>query len=177
MNVRALSPSDAEQYQSLRLRGLQEAPSAFASSFEEEASTSLEEIARRLQPKDSGTILGSFEHAVLTGVVGVQRESMVKLSHKAFVWGMYVAPEYRRGGRAQLLLEHALQFAWQSLRVVQVNLGVHTLNTGAIALYRQVGFEVWGTERGALVVDAQPQDEHHMVCRAPSAASQETPSK
>jgi RimJ/RimL family protein N-acetyltransferase len=170
MNVRALSPSDAEQYQSLRLRGLQEAPSAFASSFEEEASTSLEEIARRLQPKDSGAIFGFFEHGVLTGVVGVQRESMVKLSHKAFIWGMYVAPEYRRGGRAQLLLEHALQFAWQALRVVQVNLGVHTRNTGAIALYQQVGFEVWGTERGALVVDAQPQDEHHMVCRAPSAA-------
>jgi GNAT superfamily N-acetyltransferase len=167
MKVRALSTSDAEQYQALRLRGLKEAPSAFASSFEEEADTSIEEIARRLQPKDSGTILGSFEQAVLAGVVGVQRESMVKLSHKA---GMYVAPEYRRGGRAQLLLEHALQFAWQSLCVVQVNLGVHTLNTGAIALYRQVGFEVWGTERGALVVAAQPQDEHHMVCRAPSAA-------
>jgi len=170
MQIRALSPSDAKQYQALRLRGLKEAPAAFASSFEEEAATSIGEIERRLQPKDSGTILGSFEQAILAGVVGVQREHMVKLSHKAFIWGMYVAPEFRRGGRAQLLLQHALQFAWQSLHVVRVNLGVHTLNTGALTLYEKAGFEVWGTEHGALVVDAQSQDEHHMVCRAPRKA-------
>lgn len=144
-------------------------PTAFASSLEEEADTSLEEIARRLQPKDSGTIFGSFEQAILAGVVGVERERMLKLRHKGFIWGMYVSPEYRRSGRAQLLLQHALQFAWQSLHVVQVNLGVHTQNAGAIALYRQAGFDVWGTERGALVVDGKPQDEHHMVCRRRSS--------
>ena len=170
MQLRALSPSDAEQYQALRLRGLQEAPTAFASSFEEEADASLEEIARRLQPKDSGILFGSFDQATLAGVVGVERERMLKLRHKGFIWGMYVSPEYRRSGHARALLQHALQFAWQSLRVVQVNLGVHTQNAGAIALYRQAGFEVWGTERGSLVVDALPQDEHHMVCRAPGVA-------
>lgn len=170
MPIRTLTPSDAGQYQALRLRGLREAPTAFASSLEEEAGTSLDEIARRLQPKDSGTLFGSFEQGILGGVVGVEREGMVKLSHKGYVWGMYVSPEYRRGGRARRLLEHALQFAWLSLRLAQVNLGVHTGNAGAIALYRQAGFEVWGTERGSLVVDAQPQDEHHMVCRAPGAA-------
>ena len=169
MHIRTLSPSDAEQYQALRLRGLKESPSAFASSFEEEISTPIDEISRRLQPKNSDAIFGCFEEGVLTGVIGVQRESMQKLRHKAYVWGMYVAPEYRSRGCAQLLVAQALQFAWQTLGVVQVNLGVHTQNAGAIALYRKAGFEVWGTERDALVVNATPQDEHHMVCHAPQA--------
>jgi hypothetical protein len=29
---------------------------------------------------------------------------------------------------------------------------------------------LWGTERSSLVVAGEPQDEHHMVCRAPGAA-------
>jgi RimJ/RimL family protein N-acetyltransferase len=83
---------------------------------------------------------------------------------------MYVCPEHRRGKLGSLLLEQLLPYAWHSLRVAQVNLGVHTENTSAIALYRRFGFVVWGTETGALVVAGHAQDEHHMVCRAPSAA-------
>ena len=61
---------------------------------------------------------------------------------------------------------------------IQVKLGVHAENAGAISLYRRFGFVVWGTENGSLVVGGEPHDEHHMACRAPSAASLEnqTPS-
>ena len=170
MHVRRLQPEDAAEYQALRLRGLAEAPSAFASSYEEEVHTPLAEIASGLQPKDSGAIFGAFAEAELVGLAGVNRESMKKLSHKAYLWGMYVGPEHRRSGVGSLLLEKALPYAWQSLRVAQVNLGVHTENASAIALYRRLGFVIWGTEIGALVVGGTPQDEHHMVCRAPSAA-------
>ena len=170
MHVRTLQPQDAAEYQALRLRGLAEAPTAFASSYEEEASTPIAEIASRLQPKDSGAIFGAFVGGKLSGLTGVQRESMRKLSHKAFLWGMYVSPEQRRIGLASLLLSHALPYAWQSLGVAQLNLGVQTENAGAIALYRTFGFVVWGTENGALVVGTEPQNEHHMVCRAASAA-------
>ena len=170
MHVRTLQPEDAPEYQALRLRGLAEAPSAFASSYEEEVNTSVDEIARRLQPKDSGAIFGAFTEGALVGLAGLQRESMTKLSHKAFLWGMYVSPEHRKSGVGSLLLGEVLPYAWRSLRVAQVNLGVHTENRGAIALYRRLGFTLWGTEIGALVVAGRPQDEHHMVCRAPSAA-------
>jgi ribosomal protein S18 acetylase RimI-like enzyme len=170
MHVRTLTPEDAVEYQALRLRGLADAPTAFASSYEEEVSTPLAEIARRLQAKTSGAVFGAFADGTLAGLAGIERESMTKLSHKAYLWGMYVSPEHRRSRLGSLLLEHALPYAWQSLGVAQVNLGVHTENARAIALYRRFGFVVWGTEIGALVVAGKAQDEHHMVCRAPSAA-------
>ena len=170
MHVRTLTPEDAAEYQALRLKGLAEAPTAFASSHEEEVNTPLAEISRRLQPKPSGAIFGAFSEGRLAGLAGIERESMAKLSHKAYLWGMYVSPKHRGAGVGSLLLEHALPYAWRSLGVVQVNLGVHTENASAIALYRRLGFVVWGTELGALVVGGKAQDEHHMVCRAPSAA-------
>ena len=170
MHIRTLQPEDAAEYQALRLRGLVEAPTAFASSYEEEVNTPLAEIARRVQPKASGAIFGAFAEGNLAGLAGLERECMTKLSHKTYLWGMYVSPEHRRSKLGSLLLEQVLPYAWQSLWVTQVNLGVHTENTSAIALYRRFGFVVWGTETGALVVAGKAQDEHHMVCRAPSAA-------
>ena len=167
MTFRILTTEDAAAFQALRLRGLLEAPTAFASSYEEEAYTPLSDIERRLLPKASGAIFGAFVAGALAGVAGVERKSMAKLSHKAYLWGMYVAPEHRQSGLARRLLEHVLPYAWNSLGVVQVNLGVHTENVSAIALYRRLGFVVWGTEADALVVDGKAQDEHHMVCRSP----------
>ena len=170
MHVRTLLAEDAAEYQAIRLRGLAEEPTAFASSYEEEVGTPIVEIARRLHPKETGAIFGAFTEGKLVGVTGVQREEMRKLSHKAFLWGMYVSPEHRSGGLGSQLLRRALSYAWQSLRVAQVNLGVHTENDRAIALYRSAGFVIWGTELGALVSGAERQNEHHMVCCAPSAA-------
>lgn len=170
MHVRTLQPDDAAEYQALRLQGLSEAPTAFASSYEEEADTPLADIALRLQPKTTGAIFGAFVDGRLAGLAGLERESMAKLRHKAYLWGMYVGPEHRGSRLGSVLLEQALAYAWGTLGVMQVNLGVHTENARAIALYRRLGFVIWGTETGALVVAGRAQDEHHMVCHAPGAA-------
>ncbi len=169
MTVRALRPDDAAAFQALRLRGLGEAPTAFASSLEEEVSTPIDQIEWRLRPQDDRAIFGALGPGGLCGVLGVQREAMRKLQHKGFIWGMYVAPEARRAGHGLRLMQAALAHAWAVLQVRQVNLGVHALNDGAVRLYQRCGFEVYGTERGSLLVDGVPQDEHHMVCSQPQA--------
>lgn len=169
MRVRALTPEDAVVFQAMRLRALREEQTAFASSYEEEVTRPIEDIAHRLQAKADGAIFGSFKEGELVGVLGVQREGMRKLSHKAFIWGMYVSPEVRGQGHGALLMRDALEYAWQVLRVIQVNLGAHTLNESALRLYRRFGFEIYGTELGALYVNGSLQDEYHMVCRAPHA--------
>lgn len=97
--------------------------------------------------KPDGAVFGWFAGSVLQGVVGVQRERSAKLAHKAFVWGMYVVPEARRAGAGRKLHEHAFGYVRSELGVRQVNLGVNTQNQAAFALYRRVGFEVYGTER------------------------------
>lgn len=170
MTIRELVQGDAAEFQAIRLRGLREAPTAFASSYDEEQATALKEVALRLQANERGAVFGAFSQGLLRGVLGLQREEMCKLSHKAHIWGMYVVPEARRHGHGAELIQHALRYAWKSLRVRQVNLGVNTENVAAFSLYRRFGFEIYGTEIQSLFVNGAAQDEFHMVCRAPRAA-------
>jgi ribosomal protein S18 acetylase RimI-like enzyme len=95
---------------------------------------------------------------------------MAKLAHKAFIWGVYVAPEARGLGVGTKVVRHALSYAADTLRVRQVNLGVNTKNTAAVALYRKLGFVEYGLERGFLLVAGELHDEYQMVCLLRDAA-------
>jgi len=166
--IRPLTESDAAPFRELRLRGLREYPTAFSASYEEDEEVTVGEIAQRLSPKPNGTIFGAFRGDVLAGVAGVQREQRQKLAHKAFIWGVYVAPEARNGGMGAALLREALRYA-AGLGVRQVNLSVNAQNTAALELYRKMGFVEFGLERDFLLVDGVLHDEIHMVFRVPEA--------
>lgn len=170
MQIRALTPSDATAFQALRLRGLQECPEAFASSYEEEVTTSLVDIERRLQPKADSAIFGAFKGAELCALVGIQREGMTKLAHKAFIWGVYVAPEARTRGVGTQILGHALDYSAATLGARQVNLGVNTKNAAAVALYKRLGFVEYGLERDFLLVSGVFHDEYQMTRHVASEA-------
>jgi hypothetical protein len=71
MQIRVLAPSDAPDFQALRLSGLQECPEAFASSYEEEVGAPLAEIQKRLQPRDDSAIFGAFQESGLCALSGV----------------------------------------------------------------------------------------------------------
>lgn len=90
---------------------------------------------------------------------------MKKLSHKAFVWGMYVVPAARRQGLARQLLEAALSLAHTVGEIRQVNLCVNADKLAAIALYESLGFKIYGRESGALLVNGELFDEVHMSIR------------
>lgn len=171
MTIRRLTPADAAAFQALRLRGLAEDASAFASSYEEERDRPIEAIEAQLAPKPDGAIFGAFEGDTLLGVVGLQREGMRKLAHKGVLWGMYVAPPGRGAGTGRRLVEAALAHAWTQLQLAQVNLSALASNQAALQLYQSLGFEVFGTERGSLRIGDQFHDEHHLVCRAPGAGA------
>lgn len=165
LHVRRLDAADAVVFRTLRMRGLVECPLAFAASPEDEAEEPDAAIGARLDDRAGGEVYGAFTgDGKLVGVVGLGRERMRKLAHKAVLWGMYVAPEARRQGVARALVSHLLSEAAALPGVRQVTLGVHAGNHGARALYESLGFVAWGTEPAAAWVGGQPQDETWMVC-------------
>jgi ribosomal protein S18 acetylase RimI-like enzyme len=164
MVVRKLTPVDANAFQSLRLLGLRECPAAFASSYEEECELELPVVADRLAPRNDRAVFGAFEEHELVGLVGIKREELRKLSHKAYIWGMYVVPANRRRGVGRQLIAEALSFASSELRVRQVSLGVNAENKAAITLYGCMGFKSFGREPCFMLVDGLPHDEIQMVC-------------
>ena len=168
MTVRVLGPDDAAAYQALRLQGLRECPLAFASSFEEEVETPLATVAERLAAQPDRAVFGVFAAQRLVGVLGLQREQMRKLAHKALLWGMYVAPQGRREGAGRRLVAAALSHAASALGVSRVTLYVNAQNVAAIALYRSLGFEAFGVEPGCMQVDGELHDEIYMLCVLPT---------
>ena len=163
MIIRLLTTDDASSYLLLRLNALRDHPTAFSSSYEEECHTPLETIAERLSAKDDRAIFGAFNDEGLCGMAGIRREDMRKESHKANIWGVYVAPRARATGVGQKIISRALLFAEDDLKVIQVNLSVNSKNLAAIALYERMGFITFGFEKRYLMVNGEPQDEWHMV--------------
>jgi ribosomal protein S18 acetylase RimI-like enzyme len=112
-------------------------------------------------------VWGHFDDANLVGMVGVQRESHAQLAHKAIIWGMYVDAAHRHRGLGRALINHGLVYAADVLGVRGVNLGVTTSNTVAMALYQSLGFRIYGTEKGFLMIDGVLHDQHLMCCDLP----------
>ena len=164
MQLRTLTPEDASVFQELRLQSLREAPTAFASSYEEECDTPLATVASRLGDDANGAVFGAFNESTLVGITGVRREEHNKLAHKAFIWDVYVAPTFRGLGVGRELVSQALDYAFSTLGVRQGTLGVNKSNLSAIALYETLGFKTFGVEEDFLLVDGVLHDEVHMVC-------------
>jgi GNAT superfamily N-acetyltransferase len=163
MAIRGLTSADAAAFQQLRLDGLRRYPSAFAAHYDEESQLDLSDVAARIVPTADNVVCGAFQEGVLVGIGGLKREVLKNLRHKALLWGMYVAPEFRGKGLGGRLLNYVLDEATRMHGVRQVNLWVNTTAPTAVALYRAAGFEEVGTERAFLMVDGIAQDLTLMV--------------
>ena len=166
MTLRFLDSSDLTAYRDLRLAALQESPTAFGSSYAEEAKLPLTELADRLNPpnKPDNGVLGAFvDDGQLVGTLGFAREYRVKRAHNALIWGMYVSPEFRRQGFGAALVDEAIAHARRLGSLRQIILSVTANNMAAGALYRSRGFERIGLERDALCIDGQYFDEEQLT--------------
>jgi ribosomal protein S18 acetylase RimI-like enzyme len=139
--LRRLTPDDAEAFRTLRLRGLREEPDCFGRAWEEEAHQPLSFFAERLARHP---VLGAGEGPLLATAMLV-RETTLRQRHKAELGGIYVAPEARGQGLAVLMLRQLLWHA-ADCGVFDIRLTTRAGETAAVALYRKLGFTVYGHE-------------------------------
>jgi RimJ/RimL family protein N-acetyltransferase len=163
--IRQLTADDAARFQALRLHGLKESPTAFSSSYEEERERPLEFVGERIGAGGGRAVFGAFDGEELVGVIGVGVDGGRKLAHKRIIWGMYVAPAHRGHGIGKRLMLRALEFAATVPGVRHVTLGVNATNVAACRLYESAGFESYGIEPDAMLVDGELQDEMWMIRR------------
>jgi ribosomal protein S18 acetylase RimI-like enzyme len=158
LHIRRLAPADAGDYRAIRLAALEGDAVAFGSTYAAEVGRGLSEFAQRLE---TSAVYGAYCGARIAGMAGFKQLDGARERHKAFVWGTYVRPELRRRGIARGLMNAVLEGA--SVVVEQLTLAVVRDNTAAIALYRELGFEIYGTEPRALRDGAGYADEVLMV--------------
>ena len=138
---------------------LRESPTAFGADYAESASRPLDHFRDRTRDEPENFILGAFIPDALVGSAGAFREETPKRRHIATVVGMYVHPEHRRRGIAAKLLNAVVERLERLHGLEQIQLSVTAGNEGALSLYRQAGFEIYGREPAALKVDGIDYDE------------------
>lgn len=158
---RQLIATDAAVFRALRLAGLQEAPTAFGSSYAREKDNTVEDFAGMIARNH---LVGAFAGDRLVGVAGFYRSAGEKVEHRGNIWGVYVEPAERGRGIARGLIERLLEHA--KTVVTQVHLCVVTDNVAAVRLHEGLGFVSYGTEPRALRVGGKFYDELMMVWRA-----------
>lgn len=154
IQVRRLTPADAESYRDIRLDALQRNPEAFGSTFEVESARPLSWFANRL---GGSIVFGAFDGAELVGTAGLSIGEGKKEVHKGSLWGMYVRPDSRKAGIGRRLVETIIELARQQIEVLQ--LAVVIDNEQARRLYASLGFSEYGIEKHALKQDGRYYDE------------------
>lgn len=166
MEVRQLNEADGAAYRYPRLRALQEAPGAFAETYEETVGRDTTYYAQLLRTQEDGAhavSLGAFVGGALIGVVTLLQQRATKTRHKALMVAMYVTPERRGQGIGRTLVEAVLQRAREMPGLEQVQTTVVTTNAPARHLYHSVGFAAYGRERHALKEGDEAWDEELLV--------------
>lgn len=162
--IRPLREEDLAAYVDLRRQSLLDVPLAFAASPDDDFAATADALRGQLANPDRWLLLGAFDGDTLVGAVGVIRNTRRKAAHKAFVWGMYVAPSHRRHGLGGLLLDSAIDAA-RTMGAEWLQLGVSAAMGAARRLYERKGFVEWGLEPDAVRHEGVSADEVHMALR------------
>lgn len=155
-----ISPETVADFRAVRLRALQDTPSAFGSTYARESQLTDEDWHARSLRWDGGTAVGylAMDAGVPCGIVCSYLDE--GNSQRAHVISMWVAPEYRRTGLGTTLIEAVRVWAEERGAREQV-LMVVSSNDRAVQFYGRLGFRWSG------VTEPYPNDpalvEYEMV--------------
>jgi ribosomal protein S18 acetylase RimI-like enzyme len=158
-SIRRLGIEDLDAYRAIRHESLSNHPEAFLSSAEDFAARSDAEVQQTLRAL---TIFAAvLPDGSVGGIVAYLQNEGEKDRHRGWMLQVYVKPEHRGTGMSRALCEHLIEHARD--KVIQIHLGVWSDNEPAIRLYKNLGFEIYGTEPRYLYVNGRYIDEHLMV--------------
>ncbi len=164
LEIRQVEAHDLALFKEIRLESLRNHPEVFASVYEIERGDSDDKWFERIAASDgrSSITYMAFVDDELAGMIGIFRGFSPKNEHSGTIWGVYIRPHYRKQGIATRML--AACTVWAKEQAMQVlKLNVVTTNTNAIVCYSRFGFQVYGLEPKALLVDGNYYDELMMA--------------
>jgi ribosomal protein S18 acetylase RimI-like enzyme len=141
--LRQITPQMALRYKAVRLRALEDSPSAFGSTYLRESQFTDEEWSTRARNLNGERAVGylAFDRDEYCGIAVCFLDEQDLL--KADLISMWVAPEYRRSGVGRLLVDAIA--TWVSDRGAQnLQLMVTSSNHAAMAFYKRNGFAMTG---------------------------------
>lgn len=164
LEIRKLVEDDAHAYWALRKEALQEVPEAFAMSYEEAVAIENPiDLVREVTRSSAEQFYGAFLDGELVGAATLQKEKMIKMSHRAQIGAVYVSGKARGTGAGVALIQKIIDDSKEDPDIEKLNLSVVTTNEPAFSLYKKLGFEVVGIEKKSMKKGQDYYDEYLMT--------------
>lgn len=156
ISIVQLSKDDWQKYRDIRLLALKSDPDAFASSYDEEIALSEENWRNRIN-----NMYFAICDEQIAGLVGLLKNDTLALKHCGHIVSLWVKPEMRGFGIAQMLMQKMQKIA-PSLGLKKLILEVTTTKHAAISLYKKMGFREVGIQEKHLFKNGKYLDEFIM---------------
>ena len=162
ITIRDATPADAMPFRELRLEALQDSPTAFSADYQKNLDHPAKYWEDRLtMEEDEATIFLAEHEGKLIGMTGIARAGSPKTRHGAWIWGVYVTPDWRGLRIAEELINSCSAWA-KARKILLVKLGVAATNKSAVRCYERCGFSTYGTEPRAIFYEDKYYDEFLM---------------
>jgi len=159
--IRESTLTDLILYRGLRLDALLDSPTAFSADYELNLNQPMSFWEGRVKQDEHGKLFFAEHTSQLIGMTGIRLGESPKTKHGAYIWGVYVRPEWRGLHIAEVLIETCIN--WAGMQQVNiVKLGVMTNNTSAVRCYERCGFNIYGTEPRGILYEGKYYDEYLM---------------
>ena len=171
ISIIVLHPSRWPEARALRLEALQQEPTAFAGSYEEEQAFADKIWINRVTvafARDNNIALYAESEGNLLGMVGAVWSNRRKQRHVAEVYSFYVSPAMRGQNIGTKLMTALLDELAAQPMIEKVRLMVTTSHEAAIRLYQRMNFEIVGRAARELKVNGRDYDLYYMERRLAS---------
>ena len=159
VDTRALTPADQPVWRQLRLEALETFPEAFLTTADEQRRRAASDDRAQLA---QGRWRGLFHTNRLIGMGALIPQSYSAASHRFEVGAFYVSQDHWGTGAAQSFLD-ALEREARQKGALQLELSVAAGNARAIRFYERNGFERFGTQPRAIILDGVAKDDFFYV--------------
>jgi ribosomal protein S18 acetylase RimI-like enzyme len=143
IKLELISPTNAPVFKDIRLRALQESPTAFSSTYTEESTlTDADWLKRAAQWSSAKSVAYlALDNDAAVGIAAglLDRDDALR----ADLMSMWVAPTHRRLGIGRLLVDAIAAWACGQ-NVLHLKLMVTSNNDRAIQFYHSLGFALTG---------------------------------
>jgi ribosomal protein S18 acetylase RimI-like enzyme len=165
VEIRELTPKDAEALMTLRLTCIAQDPSSFSVLLSEERQVTRAQVFSMLQRFSRcrcSMLWGAFWQGQLIGMIGLERLYGQVRQHRGIVACLCVQSDCRRSGVGLALVQVLIKYAKTISHLRYLVLEVGAQSTAAIKLYQSVGFTFNGTEPEALCYQGEYIDLYRM---------------
>lgn len=148
ISIRLLTSQDAPEFRKLRIVALTHDPQAFLNTLERETNWPVERYSSDIwysQMESPFGYYGAWICTALAGYVKVTASGLAKQKHIAFLYNLYVSPDFRNQKVASTLLSQVMKNL-KDYHIEAVYVSCIASNTRALHFYERMGFQKVGIQ-------------------------------